>query len=169
MSVNGSNNEFGVYVTTNAAATRAVEIAAAKKAALKEADARSAERRGEVKQVRKLDGLALLHKAGELTDDMHRVGLAYQRAYEACAGLRGRNALNDTPPGDRDTALQAVIDSGRVVARAEKFCTSAGELGLLRHVVGQGHSIRSMASGRKYVAAHETLIDLLGRMARARL
>ncbi len=158
-----------VHITTAAQAERAKEMAASRKAALREADEKASERRGEFRQVRALDGLGLLHKAGELTDDMHRVGLAYQRAYEACAGLRGRNALNDTPPGDRDTALQAVIDSGRVVARAEKFCTSAGELGLLRHVVGQGHSIRSMASGRKYVAAHETLIDLLGRMARARL
>jgi hypothetical protein len=158
-----------VHITTTAQAERAKEMAASKRAALREADEKASERRGEFRQVRALDGLGLLHKAGELTDDMHRVGLAYQRAYEACAGLRGRNALNDTPPGDRDTALQAVIDSGRVVARAEKFCTSAGELGLLRHVVGQGHSIRSMASGRKYVAAHETLIDLLGRMARARL
>ena len=161
--------DYAPYITTTAAAARAVEMATAKRAALKEADERSAERRGEVKQVRKLDGLGLLYKAGELTDDMHRVGLAYQRAYEACAGLRGRNALNDMPAGDRETALQAVIDSGRVVARAEKFCTSAGELELLRRVVGQGHSIRSMASGRKYVAAHETLIDLLGRMVRGGL
>lgn len=161
--------DYAPYITTSAAAARAVEIAAAKKAALKEADARSAERRGEVKQVRKLDGLALLHKAGELTDDMHRVGLAYQRAYEACAGLRGRNALNDTPPGDRDTALQAVVDAGRVIALCEKFCTSALELTLLREVAGKGNSIRSLASGRRYVAAHETLIGLLGRLVEARL
>lgn len=161
--------DYAPYITTTAAAARAVEMATAKRAALKEADERSAERRGEVKQVRRLDGLGLLHKGGDLDDDSHRVGLSYQRCYEAIAGLRGRNALNDMPAGDRETALQAVIDSGRVVARAEKFCLSAGELELLRRVVGQGHSIRSMASGRKYVAAHETLIDLLGRMVRGGL
>lgn len=161
--------ESSVYLTTHAKAEQAKAQAQAKKAALREADARSAERRGEVKQVRKLDGLALLHKAGELTDDMHRCGLAYQRAYEACAGLRGRNALNDTPPGDRDTALQSVVDAGRVIALCEKFCTSALELTLLREVVGKGNSIRSLASGRRYVAATETLIGLLDRLVEARL
>ena len=161
--------ESSVYLTTNAAAARAVEIAAAKKAALKEADARSAERRGEVKQVRKLDGLALLHKAGELTDDMHRVGLAYQRAYESCAGLRGRNALNDQPPGDIDTALQSTIDAGRLIVKCERCCVTSGELRLLRLVVGQGQSVRSLASGRKYVAATETVISVLGKIVAARL
>ena len=161
--------ESSVYLTTNAQAARAVEIAAAKKAALKEADARSAERRGEVKQVRKLDGLALLHKAGELTDDMHRVGLAYQRAYEACAGLRGRNALNDTPPGDRDTALQAVVDAGRLVVKCERCCVTSGELNALRAIVGLGLSVRSQASGRRYREMCEMVVGVLGKMVAARL
>jgi hypothetical protein len=161
--------ESSVYLTSNAQAARAVEIAAAKKAALREADARSAERRGEVKQVRKLDGLALLHKAGELTDDMHRVGLAYQRAYEACAGLRGRNALNDTPPGDRDTALQATIEAGRLIVKCERCCVTAGELNALRSIVGLGHSVRSQASGRRYREMCDLVVGVLGKMAEARL
>ena len=161
--------ESSVYLTTTAAAARAVEMAAHKKAALKEADARSAERRGEVKQVRKLDGLALLHKAGELTDDMHRVGLAYQRAYESCAGLRGRNALNDTPPGDRDTALQATIDAGRLIVKCERCCATAGELNALRSIVGLGLSVRSQASGRRYREMCDLVIGVLGKMVEARL
>lgn len=161
--------DYAPYITTNAAAARAVEIATAKRAALKEADERSAERRGEVKQVRKLDGLGLLYKAGELTDDMHRVGLAYQRAYEACAGLRGRNALNDTPPGDRDTALQATVDAGRLVKRCEAHCTTEGEKNALRSIVGLGLSVRSQASGRRYREMCDLVIDLLGRMVRGGL
>ena len=161
--------DYAPYITTNAAAARAVEIATAKRAALKEADERSAERRGEVKQVRKLDGLGLLHKAGELTDDMHRVGLAYQRAYEACAGLRGRNALNDTPPGDRDTALQATVDAGRLVKRCEAHCTTEGEKAALRSIVGLGLSVRSQASGRRYREMCDLVIDLLGRMVKGGL
>ena len=161
--------EYAPYITTTAAAARAVEIATAKRAALKEADERSAERRGEVKQVRKLDGLGLLYKAGELTDDMHRVGLAYQRAYEACAGLRGRNALNDMPPGDKDTALQATIDAGRLVKRCEAHCTTEGEKAALRSIVGLGLSVRSQASGRRYREMCDLVIDLLGRMVRGGL
>lgn len=161
--------DYAPYITTNAAAARAVEMTAAKRAALKEADERSAERRGEVKQVRKLDGLGLLHKAGELTDDMHRVGLAYQRAYEACAGLRGRNALNDTPPGDRDTALQATVDAGRLVKRCEAHCTTEGEKSALRSIVGLGLSVRSQASGRRYREMCDLVIDLLGRMVKGGL
>ena len=161
--------DYAPYITTNAAAARAVEIATAKRAALKEADERSAERRGEVKQVRRLDGLGLLHKAGELTDDMHRVGLAYQRAYEACAGLRGRNALNDTPPGDRDTALQATVDAGRLVKRCEAHCTTEGEKAALRSIVGLGLSVRSQASGRRYREMCDLVVDLLGRMVRGGL
>ena len=161
--------ESSVYLTTNAAAARAVEMATAKRAALKEADERSAERRGEIKQVRKLDGLGLLHKAGELTDDMHRVGLAYQRAYEACAGLRGRNALNDMPPGDKDAALQATVDAGRLVKRCEAHCTTEGEKAALRAIVGLGLSVRSQASGRRYREMSDLVVDLLGRMVRGGL
>ena len=161
--------EYPVYITTHKAAERAVQIAAAKKAALREADQKAAERRGEVKQVRKLDGLALLHKSGEITDDMHRVGLAYQRAYEACAGLRGRNALNDMPPGDRDTALQATVDAGRLVKRCEAHCTTEGEKAALRSIVGLGLSVRSQASGRRYREMCDLVIDLLGRMVRGGL
>ena len=161
--------EYAPYITTTAAAARAVEMATAKRAALKEADERSAERRGEIKQVRKLDGLGLLYKAGELTDDMHRVGLAYQRAYEACAGLRGRNPLNDTPPGDRDAAIQLTVDAGRLVERCEAHCTTEGEKAALRAIVGLGHSVRSVASGRKYREMCELVIDLLGRMVRGGL
>lgn len=161
--------ESSVYLTTTAAAARAVEMATAKRAALKEADERSAERRGEIKHVRRLDGLGLLHKAGELTDDMFRVGLAYQRAYEACAGLRGRNALNDQPPGDRDAALQATIDAGRLVKRCEAHCTTEGEKAALRSIVGLGLSVRSQASGRRYREMCDLVIDLLGRMVRGGL
>ena len=161
--------DYAPYITTTAAAARAVEMATAKRAALKEADERSAERRGEVKQVRKLDGLGLLHKAGELTDDMFRVGLAYQRAYEACAGLRGRNALNDQPPGDRDAALQATVDAGRLVKRCEAHCTTEGEKAALRSIVGLGLSVRSQASGRRYREMCELVVDLLCRMVRGGL
>lgn len=42
---------YGVYHTTTAAAERAKEMAAGRKAALREADERSAERRGEVQLV----------------------------------------------------------------------------------------------------------------------
>ena len=161
--------DYPVYITTHKAAERAVQIAAAKKAALREADQKAAERRGEVKQVRKLDGLALLHKSGEITDDMHRIGLMYQRAYESIAGLRGRNALNDMPPGDRETALQAVVDAGRLVTMLEKFCTSAGELEALRAIVGIGLSVRSQAGGRKYRELVDMLVNLLGRMVEARV
>lgn len=161
--------ESSVYLTTTAQAERAVAIAAAKKAALKHIDAVAAEKRGEFKQVRKLDGLGLLYKAGELTDDMHRVGLAYQRAYEACAGLRGRNPLNDMPPGDRDAAIQLTIDSGRLVERCEAHCTTEGEKAALRSIVGLGHSVRSVASGRKYREMCELVIDLLGRMVKGGL
>ena len=161
--------DYAPYITTTAAAARAVEMATAKRAALKEADERSAERRGEVKQVRKLDGLGLLHKAGELTDDMFRVGLSYQRAYEACAGLRGRNALNDQPPGDRDAALQAVVDAGRLVKRCEAHCTTEGEKAALRSIVGLGLSVRSQASGRRYREMCDLVVDLLGRMVKGGL
>jgi hypothetical protein len=160
---------YGVYHTTTAAAERAKEMAAGRKAALREADEKASERRGEFRQVRALDGLGLLHKAGEITYDMHRVGLAYQRAYEACAGLRGRNSLNDQPPGCRDTALQAVVDAGRLIAMCEKFCSSDLELFLLREVAGKGKSVRSLAAGRKYLAANECLINLFGRLVEARL
>jgi len=160
---------YGVYLTTTAAAERAKEMAASKRTALKEADERSAERRGEVRQVRALDGLGLLYKAGELTDDQHRVGLAYQRAYEACAGLRGRNALNDQPPGDKDMALQATVDAGRLIVKCEQCCTTSGELVALRQIVGLGHSIRSQASGRKYREMCDLVVSVLGKMVDARL
>jgi hypothetical protein len=161
--------ESSVYLTTNAQAARAVEMTVAKRAALKEADERSAERRGEVRHVRALDGLGLLYKAGELTDDQHRVGLAYQRAYEACAGLRGRNALNDQPPGDKDMALQATVDAGRLIVKCERCCTTSGELVALRQIVGLGHSVRSQASGRKYREMCDLVVSVLGKMVEARL
>ena len=160
---------YGVYHTTHAAAERAKEMAAGRKAALREADERSAERRGEVRQVRALDGLGLLYKAGELTDDQHRVGLAYQRAYETCAGLRGRNALNDQPPGDKDMALQATVDAGRLIVKCERCCTTSGELNALRAIVGLGHSVRSQASGRKYREMCDLVVSVLGKMVEARL
>ncbi len=158
-----------VHITTTAQAERAKEMAASKRAALREADERSAERRGEVRQVRALDGLGLLYKAGELTDDMHRVALAYQRAYEACAGLRGRNALNDQPPGDKDIALQATVDAGRLIVKCERCCTTSGELNALRSIVGLGHSVRSQASGRRYREMCDLVVSVLGRMVEARL
>lgn len=158
-----------VHITTHAQAERAKEMAASRKAALREADEKASERRGEFKQVRALDGLGLLYKAGELTDDMHRVGLAYQRAYEACAGLRGRNPLNDTPPGDRDTALQATVEAGRLIVKCERCCTTAGELNALRAIVGLGLSVRSQASGRRYREMCDLVVSVLGKMVEARL
>jgi len=158
-----------VHITTTAQAERAKEMAASKRAALREADEKASERRGEFRQMRALDGLGLLHKAGELTDDMHRVGLAYQRAFEAVAGLRGRNALNDQPPGDKDMALQATVDAGRLIVKCEACCTTSGELNALRHIVGLGHSVRSQASGRKYREMCDLVVSVLGKMVEAKL
>jgi hypothetical protein len=162
--------DYPVYITTNAQAERAVAMSAAKKAAIRHIDRVAAEKRGEVKQVRKLDGLGLLHKHGEITDDMHRVGLAYQRAYEACAGLRGRNPLNDQPPGDKDAAMQLTIDAGRLVERYEVFCTTKGELAALRAIVGLGESVREFAGGgRAHREVTDRIVGLLARMVEARL
>lgn len=156
------------YHTTHAKALEAVAQAQAKRAALKAADEKAAERRGEVKQVRKLDGLALLHKSGRIDDDQFRAGLAYQKAFEACAGLRGRNSLNDTPPGDKETALQATIDAGRLVKRCEALC-DRDEIRLLRIVVGQGHSVSSIARGRHYAEVVDVLAGVLAKMVEARI
>ena len=161
--------ESSVYLTTAAQAERAVAIAAAKKAALKHIDAVAAEKRGEFKQVRNLDGLGLLYKAGELTDDMHRVGLKYQSAFDVCFGRLSRDSTDQGPPGDRDAALQARVDSGRLIERCEAHCTTEGEKAALRSIVGLGHSVRSVASGRKYREMCELVIDLLGRMVRGGL
>ena len=169
MSVNGSNNEFGVYVTTTAAAARAVEMATAKRAALKEADERSAERRGEVKQVRKLDGLGLLHKAGELTDDMFRVGLSYQRAFVLASGMTGKNPLNQEPSGSVENAIDAIVDAGRLVAACEACCTTIGEKTAIRSILGLGASVRSLASGRKHRELTDLVVAVLQKMVDARL
>lgn len=160
---------YGVWTTSEKFKERAVKLSAAKKAALREADRLSAQRRGDIIQVRVLDGLGLLLQAQEITPDQHRVGLAYQRAYEACAGLRGRNCLNEQPPGDRDLALQATVDAGRFVAKCEAFCTTTLELESLRKIVGQGLTIRSQVSGRKHREMTDLVVALLARMAEARL
>jgi hypothetical protein len=159
---------YGVYHTTTAAAERAKEMAAGRKAALREADERSAERRGEVRQVRALDGLGLLYKAGELTDDMHRAGLKYQTAWVSIQGVRGRNALDLSPPGDKDAAMQMVVDAGKLVDLIEAVATTRAELGVLRGVVGLGQSVRQFAGGgRAHRECQDRLIDLLGRIVKA--
>ncbi len=158
-----------VHVTTNAQAERARLMAADKRAAQRDIDKAAAKRRGDVIQSRKLDGLDLVHQSGDLTDDMLRVGKAYQQAWTTIQGGRGRNALDMTPPGDKEAALQIVVDAGKLVDRIEAHCTTAGELGVLRAVCGFGISVRQFAGGGKaYRRANELLVGLLGRIADAR-
>jgi hypothetical protein len=161
--------QISARVMTDREARLAKEIGASNKARQKQIDHDLAERRGEYTQVRKLDGLGLLYKAQDLDDDQYRAGLKYQAALTTIQGGRGRNPLDMTPPGDRDCALQAIIDAGKLVDQFEAHCTTQGELAALRSIVGLGHSVRSLASGRKYRAMCELVIDLLRRMVRSGL
>lgn len=157
-----------VHITTHAQAERAKEMSASRKAALREADEKASERRGEFRQVRALDGLGLLHKAGEITDDQLRAGLRYQTAWVSIQGVRGRNALDLTPPGDKDAAMQMVVDAGKLVDLIEAVATTRAELGVLRGVVGLGQSVRQFAGGgRAHRECQDRLVDLLGRIVKA--
>lgn len=157
-----------VHITTTAQAERAKEMAASKRAALREADEKASERRGEFRQVRALDGLGLLYKAGEITDDQLRAGLRYQTAWVSIQGVRGRNALDLTPPGDKDAAMQMVVDAGKLVDLIEAVATTRAELGVLRGVVGLGQSVRQFTGGgRAHRECQDRLVDLLGRIVKA--
>ncbi len=159
-----------VHITTTAQAERAVAMSAAKKAAIRHIDRVAAEKRGEVKQVRNLDGLGLLHKNGEITDDMHRVGQKYHKAFVMTSGLTGKNVLDRTPGGSVDDALQAIVDAGRLVSACEAFCTTKGELAAIRAVVGLGESVREFAGGgRAHREVTDRIVGLLARMVEARL
>jgi hypothetical protein len=161
--------DYPVYITSTKQAERAVAMSAAKKAALKHIDRVAAEKRGEVKQVRTLDGLGLLHKNGEITDDMHRVGQKYHKAFVMTSGLTGKNVLDRTPGGSVDDALQAIVDAGRLVSACEACCTTTGEKAALRSFIGLGDSIRSKVSGRKHREMTDLVISVLAKMVDARI
>ena len=161
--------DYAPYITTTAAAARAVEIATAKRAALKEADERSAERRGEKKYVTELDGLGLLYRANEITDDQLRVGRKYQAAFLLSSGQMGRNALNPEPSGSVDNAWDAIVDAGALVAACEACCATLGEKTAIRSILGLGASVRSLASGRKHRELTDLVVAVLQKMVEARL
>ena len=161
--------ESSVYLTTTAAAARAVEMAAHKKSALKEADARSAERRGERQYVTVLDGLGLLYRANEITDDQLRVGRKYQAAFVLASGMTGKNPLNQEPSGSVENAIDAIVDAGRLVAACEACCTTLGEKTAIRSILGHGASVRSVASGRKHRELTDLVVAVLQKMVDSRL
>ena len=157
-----------VHITTHAQAERAKEMAASKRASLREADEKASERRGEGKYVTTYDGVGLLYKNNEITDDQLRVARKYQTAWVSIQGVRGRNALDLTPPGDKDAAMQMVVDAGKVVDLIEAVATTRAELGVLRGVVGLGQSVRQFAGGgRAHRECQDRLVDLLGRIVKA--
>ncbi len=165
-----------VYITTNAQADRAVAMSAAKKAAIKHIDRVAAEKRGEVKQVRKLDGLGLLHKNGEITDDMHRVGQKYHKAFVMTSGLTGKNVLDRTPGGSVDDAWQAIVDAGRLVSACEACCSTELEKTSVRLILGRGEALHEATksyfgyrNGRKDGEMLSALLSSLEKMVGARL
>ena len=161
--------DYAPYITTTAAAARAVEMATAKRAALKEADERSAERRGERQYVTVLDGLGLLYRANEITDDQLRVGRKYQAAFVLASGMTGKNPLNQEPSGSVENAIDAIVDAGRLVAACEACCTTIGEKTAIRSILGLGASVRSLASGRKHRELTDLVVAVLQKMVEARL
>ena len=168
--------ESSVYLTTTAQAERAVAIAAAKKAALKHIDAVAAEKRGEFKQVRKLDGLALLYRDKQIDDDMLRIGRKYHKAYVTTSGLLGKNILNQTPGGSVDDAMQAIVDAGRLVSACEACCTTELEKAAVRLIMGQGEALHvatkfffGYRNGRKDEETLNALLCVLEKMVSARL
>jgi hypothetical protein len=159
-----------VHVTTNAQAQRAAEMSASRKEALRQADKATAERNGDTVQARALDGLGLLYRDGDLTDDQLRVGRKYQEAWSSIQGLRGRNSLDMSPPGDKDVAMQILVDAGRLVDAFEAHCTTKGELAALRSVVGRGDSVRAFSGGgRAHREVKDRLLGLLERMVKSGL
>lgn len=161
--------DYPVYITTHKAAERAVQIAAAKKAALREADQKAAERRGERRYVTEFDGLGLLYRANEITDDQLRVGRRYQAAFVLATGMTGKNPLNQEPSGSVENAIDAIVDAGRFVAACEECCSTLGEKTALRLIAGNGASVRSLASGRKHRELTDMVVAVLRKMVAARL
>lgn len=163
-------SQFGVWITSDRAARVARDMTADKRAQQREVDRAAAYRRGETPPFKAADGLDLLYQNGELTDDMLRVGRSYHKAWVSIQGGRGRNPLDQTPPGDVDGAMQSIVDAGKLVDRIEAHCTATGELGVLRAVCGLGISVRQFAGGgRAHRRAQDLLIGLLSRIAETRL
>lgn len=121
-------------------------------------------------RVDRADGLDRLLQRDVISADHHRAARRLQSAQEIVTGQRGRNALNPEPSGDRDNAMIALIEAGKLMDRFARW----GNTGMDRHlwatVVRLGWSVdRAMSawndgravSGRRLESAGQSVAALL--------
>jgi len=152
------------FTMSNAFAQKAVEAANERKARIRAYD--DAKNPDMVRhRIKRIDGLGLLHQAGEINLSQLDACKRYQQAFEIVTGQTGRrDSLDQTPRGDVDGAMAMILDAGKFVDAWQKHTATTLERFLLDQVVGYGRSIRSIGGvGRKHTQYTETLVMVITR------